>query len=316
MRIPEVLPAVEVPLTPETPLYLKANGPCKIEGYDGDVARLHGFGSIDEKNGRWILQGPGKAEVPRWAQVHVDVFNGPSTVVGLTDGLLEITRANGPFAAKEVKVLRGETMNGPVSLRDVRDEIHLGNVHGPLRVEPCPKELKGDNVRGPVRIEAREPRGCRIVLRVKGPVVIRVPSDVPLHGRVQATRGIQVETDTAPTTTETLSEGGLAVATWQADDPSQALHLDIEVQGRVYIGPHGPTEWSTGMPSGFEWVTRMVRMFRGFGRGGPRTPRGRTPSKPAADLHEARKQVLRMLAEGKITVEQAEQLLRALEGEA
>ncbi len=316
MRMPEVLPAVEVPLTPETPLYLKANGPCKIEGYDGDVARLHGFGSVDEKDGRWILQGPGKVEVPRWAQVHVDVFNGPSKVVGLSEGRLDVERMNGPFKAETVKVLRGETLNGPVVLQGVQDEVHLQNVHGPLRVEPCPRELIGDNVRGPVRIEAKEPHGCRIVLRVKGPVVIRVPADVPLHGRVQATRGIQAEMDVAPITTEPLSGGGFAVATWQSDDPSQALHLDIEAQGQVYIGPHGPTEWSTGLPSGFEWVTRMARMFRGFGRGGPRAPRGRTPSKPAADLHEARMQVLRMLAEGKITVEQAERLLKALEGDA
>ncbi len=316
MRIPEVLPAVEVPLTPETPLHLKANGPCKIEGYDGDVARLHGFGSIDEKEGLWILQGPGKVEVPRWARVHVEVFNGPSKVVGLTEGGLEVKRINGPFKAEAVRVLRGETLNGPVVLQGVQDEAHLQNVHGPLRVAPCPRELRGENVRGPVRIEDDAPRGRRIVLRVKGPVVIRVPADVPLHGRVQATQDIQVDMTSTPTSTETLAGGGRSVAVWQAEDPEQALMLDLEVQGRVYIGPQGPTEWAADIPTGVEWLTRMARVFRSFGRVRRATPRVRRSARPSPEVHEARMRVLRMLAEGKITVEQAEQLLNALEDEA
>ncbi len=321
IRIPQM--EAQAHLTPEVELRIQAHGPCTIKGEETAVAQAHGFGSVDASEPyRWTLHGPSVLRVPRWARVRIEIVNGPSQIQGLSQGHVHVETANGPFKVQELARLTANRISGPVVLERVTDSVTIEAVRGPLLVRQGPRSLNAQ-VRGPVRISLDAPLGRRLTLRVRGPVVIQVPQNTLLHGRIQATKGVQVDLDAQPTHAEAPGTGTVTIATWQASDPERALHLDIEARGRVYIGPN-PPETGADVAAWTDLGLGFARFMEGLARWFPsvstsvskrvKKPRKtRRPSTSSEDLQEARKRILRMVAEGKISAEQAAKLLDALE---
>ncbi len=307
----------ELTLTPEQELRLRADGPCIVEGWDEDRAHVQALGSVQEREtAHWELYGPGTVRVPRWARVRVEAFNGPARVHGLTQGRVHIVHMSGPLKVQNVAHLTGERFSGPLKIQNVTEEIALEDVRGPVRIDQAPRVLQA-RVRGPVRVHLPEPAGRRVILRVHGRVVLQVPEDTHLHGRVQTPSNLQVDLKHARTQTQ----GPRGLATWAADSPEQALYVDIETYGTrsgVYIGPNPPetrADWVDITDLGVAFARLMQWLAHKWGS------RGRAPARRAASgltatrtqPDQAKLQVLQMVAEGRLTAEQAAQLLEALE---
>lgn len=308
----------EVPVHRETPFRIQVNGPCKVQGYQGDMARMRGVGSAVEREGLWVLQGPTKVEAPQWAWVRMEAFDGPLKVVGLPEGRMEVQKGHGPLKAQEVRAVHIQGVSGPVVLEAVTESATLENIRGPVKVNPCPGALEAQ-VTGPVKVYCPEPVGRRLTLRVRGPVAVQVPAEAQLHGRIQAEGGVHVEGIHQQPAAQSPTE-----VRWEAADPETALQLDIVAQGpkaRVSIGP-APAAMDADVADmtdlGLGFARTMTALFGRLFGGGGKTARTKTATPPARSrgsesMDEARQRILHMLAQGKITAEEAERLLQALE---
>ncbi len=301
------------PLKAGESVVLQVNGPLKVQGVDDDLVTINAVGqSQASKPAQWRIQGPSAFDVPRWAPVEVLRTAGPVSVVGL-DSRLHISQVSGPVDVRGVDEADVNGLQGPLRLKGVRRAAVIREMRGALKVEGLPQTLQAENLHGTASLVAvGTPAGKRVVLHVRGAVALLVPAETRLHGRVQASSRLLVETADAPPDAEALE------AAWEADDPSQALEVDIVAQGpdgRVYIGPQPPKDWvASQAPS---WLQTLLGLLGGRGRkaetqtGG--IPSAESETEMADNMAEARQRVLRLVAEGKVTAEEAEQLLEALE---
>ncbi len=306
------------PLKPGESVLLQVDGPLKVQGVDAEVVTINAVGQSQvSKPAHWRIQGPSTFDVPRWAPVEILRTAGPVSVVGL-DGRLSILQVSGPVNVRDVDEVAVKALQGSLHLKDVRRAAIIQEMHGVLKVEGLPQTLRAENLHGATSLVAvAPPAGKRVVLRVQGTVALLVPAETRLHGQARASSRLLVETADAPSDAEALE------AVWEADDPSLALEIDIVAQGpdgRIYIGPQLPKDWSVSQAP--HWLQMLWRVLGSRGRsrkaeaqmGGVLFASAESETEVEDNIAEARQRVLRLVAEGKVTAEEAEQLLEALEG--
>ena len=316
-RIPLVTEKV-IPLDAQHPLRLRSHGPLRLQRGAGDAARLRGIGSVQEKGEGWMLSGPVEMQVPPWAWVVLEHGRGPVQVTGLSAGRLEVAAHTGPLKVEDARQVHGRDITGPVLLTGSGERVVFEAVTGPVKVVRCPQVLEA-HITGPTRVNCPQPAGRHITLRVRGPVALQVPAEARLHGRIRAAQQVQTQGIHQPPVSQSPTE-----VVWEATEPDTALHLDIVAEGpkgRVSIGPEPAFDAAeaadlSDMGLGFSrFVTALLGRWVGSGGRARRAPAAASDSRAShADARaEARRRVLHMLAQGKITAAEADRLLQTLE---
>ncbi len=303
-------------------LRLKVNGPLTLKG--ASRWRVVVLGS------RRVRSGEGEAEVRASGPVVVEV---PPYGTVIAEGV------NGPVGGKDLEgALRLKKINGPVSLRGA-GEVHLGEVRGPLTLRAVRGAVGGQGPRGPLTLA-----GCtgtvRLETPVHGPVSLRgVTGDVDLtaRGKVLAVLapqpGQQIRLRSDKDLRLTLPPEASARLTAQAGGALRTDLPQVEPQGNRLEVTLGAGEAVIDL-----WAAGDLEVTVGAFSDEPLAASEEEPKAWAEEWwpedwesavrvqqapHRVGRQkgeeepltVLRMLAQGKITAEQAEQLLQALEGE-
>lgn len=275
---------------------LTAHGPLKVQG--GKPLRVQVFGvkqvTVEEGMARVRVDGPGKVTVPREAALTLDV-RGPLSGEGL--GAVRIEAAHGPVKLREVHGdLTGHGPRGPLTVATVRGRVHLETpVHGPARLTDVAGEVRLE-AQGPLFVALHPRPGDHSVLRAHGPLEVVLPAEASVRIVGQADGPIQADLP------EARVEGGRLEAVLGAGEAT--LELTAEGDLTVRLGEVAPPAGAAEEEDEAAWAPEVeeVEVHLGVSRRGP--------------SQEERLTVLRLLAEGKITAEEADRLLRALEGEA
>ncbi len=200
-------------------------------------------------------------------------------------------------------------MDGPLTFTGVSGDITVEEADGPVTLKQClgAVDVTTD---GPVFLQLDGQSAQTVRLRVDGSAFIKVPASTTVAGVIVGDGRITVDLDqqhieTADdTVTLSLPEGTLPL-----------LSVDIKADDDVYIGPNPPSvAANTGFHvNGLGWLGSIFGRKRGAAR--TRTVKTPAASEPAdaGDRSAEREMILRMVAEGKITAEEASQLLEALE---
>ncbi len=303
-------------------VHLWANGPLAITGApSGAALQVSGVGrrkvTVSDGVAEVHLWGPMQVRVPDRCVVRVRRVNGPLAVKGLGNdvylesingpvtgrgvGSVTVGQVRGPLALREVQgSVTGEGPRGPLTMEDVHSDVRLTS---PVRGALILRRVSGSvdlEVRGHAHFAGPVTPGQKVRLKVHGDLRLDLPTDADV--RIAAQVGGTVE---APVVGE--AEAGA----WVATLGEGAATMDLEVDGdlRLSLGAEealpeeaGEADWADFWPefpaAGF-WS---------------RTPTGRGVARRARADDEERLAVLRMLAEKKITAEEAERLLQALEG--
>ncbi len=290
-------------------VHLWANGPLSLTGTSGGgLLKVVGVGRRKIKVQGGVAQvrlwGPMQAQVPAGCTVRVKRVNGPLAAKGLeSDLVLEVV--NGPVTGRGLAAVQIEQVRGPLSLREVHGEITGESPRGPLTLEdvrgavrltsPVRGALALRGVSGPVELTVHGSAhlsgpfapGAEVRLRVQGEAWLNLPAeDADVHLRARVHGALHTPFAAAPT-------GDL----WEITLGQGAATVDLEVDGDLWVsqGEEAPEEVSEVPDWSTLWPVHEDESARS----------------PAAD--EERLTVLRLLAQGKITAEQAQRLLEALE---
>lgn len=301
------------------PLTLSASGPIHVQGEDTSTAHVRGLGTARHDRPRaFQINGPAQVRVPRAAHVVLKSIAGPVHVGGLTRGQVQIGEINGPIKVSATQACLGNRINGPADFKDITERIEIQNIRGPVLVTPCPPLVRLEDVHGPVRLHCPDPAGKRIVVHSSRSVVIKVPADTEIQGTIRSVGQVQV--DLKQNTSRQDAEVQL-----RAEHPERALTVDITAGKQVYIGPNPPEISESAI--GWELLEKFLSLWRGRAQKPEKAatapaatapqPQAEAPSAAASDpeeeLRQARQRILRLLADGKISLEEAERLLDALE---
>ncbi len=301
------------------PLTLGATGPLHVQGEDTSTAHVRGLGTARRKQPRsFQINGPAQVRVPRAAHLILESVSGPAHVGGLTHGEVQIGTINGPIKVSATQTCLGHRINGPADFKDITARIEIDHIRGPVLITPCPPLVQLKDVRGPVRINCPDPAGKRIVVHSNRSVVIEVPPHTEVQGVIRSTAQVQVDLDQVTSRQD-------AEVRLTAEHPERALTVEITAGKQVYIGPNPPEISESAI--GWELLEKFLNLWRGRSSKAEKAatalaasapqPQAEAPSASAPDpeeeLRQARQRILRLLAEGKITLEEAERLLDALE---
>lgn len=296
---------------------------CKVDTGSGPVTveGTKGHATIDAGSGRVAVvdvtqlkvdAGSGSVQVRQVdGSVYIDTGSGRIDLEAVT-GEVTLEAGSGSIAARRLgQGLRAETGSGSITVSDVAGGVHLESSSGSISASRIvAPELQVESGSGSVRLQTVDTR----VLSVEtgsGSVEVELV-------RVYDQGGYEIET----------GSGRVVVAV-----PENAgFNLEVETHGRVDYG---------GLP------VRVVRqedeeISAIVGQGGPRLAietssgsvslrpfRGDTTDRevaatrlaemvkddPALEQSEQMARILKMVQEGKLSVEEAEKLLRALDGE-
>ncbi|NPA26231.1 MAG: hypothetical protein GXO36_01330 [Chloroflexi bacterium] len=308
------------PQHPE-PVVLQVTGPVSVKAGAGDEVSVKavGEGSRDARSVR--VFGPVKVTAAPYAVLHFVDCRGPIRVEGLTQGHVRLARVTGPVRLLRVAQVDAEGVHGPIHAEAVTERLALEASTGPLKVVGLPKALQA-RVDGVVQVEAPTLDGQQMQVRASQAVLVQVPASTAAQGRLEAPEIWVDLTDPA--------YRGAGAFELQAPNPD--LHIVATSDVAVYLGPEPPTAWQgTGVVSGWSrfwrelwhWLTWLTR----WTRDGRLQSQGRTRPAPTAgtedegttaavaedDIATARRRILDMLAAGKLTAEEAAELLEALE---
>jgi len=319
-----------VPLQPGDSLHIKSSGPITIRGADGPDVLIKGIGDM-----RWSrmeqqvsvrIDGPIKALVPRNITLRLSL-DGPITVEGITAGDIDVISADGPLTidggaslrihdadgplniANISGAVRVNEADGPINLKDIGGDITIEQADGPVTIKRCPGNVDVTND-GSVFLQLDDSVASTVRLRTDGSAYLKMPAATAVSGVIAGDDRILVELDQQRIETEddtvTLSppEGMLPT-----------ISVDIKVDGDVYIGPNPPAvSANTGFHvSGLGWLGSLFGRKRGTRRDKSVTTPPPSRQAGADDTLAEREMILRMVAEGKITAQEAAQLLEALE---
>ena len=304
---------------------LKANGPLALRGGARGrnlEVKVAGMRTVRVKDGvaEVRLQGPGMVRVPPHCAVVVERVNGPLTVKDLP-GALRLERVNGPVTANGVGEVALGRVNGPVNLRRVsggvsgappRGGLGLHDVAGDVRLDaPVRGAVTLRNVRGSVDLQAKgaleaflTPQGGQhIALQSDG--VMRVTLAPTASARLVAEAQGELHADLPDAT---VRAGRLEYTLGQGE-----AVVELKARGDLWVGLGEPEEaaepeaaWDEEIWQGLEaaFHPEPRRRVRVVGR-----------EADEENVQAERLTVLRLLAEKKITAEEADRLLQALEGE-
>jgi hypothetical protein len=227
--------------------------------------------------------------------------------------------------------LRGElsaqSTGGDAHLEKLEGDLHLGTVGGDLRVTSLEGSLEA-RVGGDASVSFTPRSGSRSVLQADGDIKVRVPVGASLHAALRADGDLRVEASGSQMPGDgsvdvTLQQGDaeLSVAaggdllfheTAHADPSDLAGAITAQVEAALYqaeaeLGPEAGEEGALATA-----VTDQVR--RALDRALRRDREETTPPiEPSAGTERERQMILNMLADHRITADQAEALFRALE---
>ena len=287
------------PQRPE-PVVLQVSGPVSVQAHPEAEVVVKAVGK-GQRTGRTVqVQGPVKVMAPPYAVLHLVDSSGPFKVEGLTQGGVRLTRVSGPVRVHHVAWLEGAGVQGPIRATEVSERLRIESSTGPLKVVGLPRGLQAQ-IDGLVQMEAATLDGQQVQVRASRAVLVQVPASTAVQGRVEAP---EVWVDLTG-----QARRGAGAFDLQAPNPDLRITAASDVA--VYLGPEPPAAWKTagdahGWSGLWRWLTR-----------GWRQPRVWTRVSAAAaaegDLAAARRRVLDMLAAGKLSAEEAAELLEALE---
>jgi hypothetical protein len=242
--------------------------------------------------------------------------------IGNVGGGVLAQRVQGPFELK--------TVGGDARLERIEGPVHLGSVGGDLRAVGLEGSLEA-HVGGDARVSLATRPGTQSTLQAGGDIFCRVPPGSSLHAELEAKGDLRVEgagevTRAMGSAALTLGAGEASlravaggdlvlVVTAHADPTGWAGAITAEVEAALYEAEADlDTELEEGTVSAAgvgEQVRRALdRALR------PVPPRERDKAEPGPGVDRERQMILAMLADRRITAEQAEALFRALEGDA
>ncbi len=287
--------------------------------------------------------------LPRGAGVRVGTVGGDLRALGL-EGEVDIGTVGGDADLRRLGPVRIERLGGDLKARKLRAGLAAPWIGGDARVEGVRGEVRLDSVGGDlvvhdavgdvvasaggdVSLRLHPPSESTVEVEAGGDLICRLDPDA--SARVSARAGGSLDVP-AEAEVERTDEGVVA----QVGDDGAALRLaaggDLKISlGRsTSEGAWGLEDFTARIAADLEGLdtafaggafaldgARMAEHIRlavqrALSRG-PRARGRRRRSKSASEApDEERLRVLRMLEQGKITLEQAEKLLEALEGNA
>ncbi len=297
---------------------------------DADVRNLAGRVSLGEIEGDLSLR------------------MGGATTIGVVHGDLE-ARQSGPLTVDTVhadlKVKGGDgdltvrLVNGDVSLQEIRGNVTLGSVADDLYVRKVEGNLEAQ-VEGDAVLYLHPTPGQAIQVSARSDILLHLPPQVSARLTLSAGRAEEIRVDMpgvprrdgSNPRTVTLGDGEAAIvlkaegevrvtsreADWSAaaemdfgekwsspEDLGQQIRRQVEARIRQATRRVEEVVQRRGRAFSFQW--------RGTSSATAASRTGTPASEPVSE--QERLFILRMLEQKKITVEEAEKLLAALEGE-
>ncbi len=319
------------PLKPGDILHLKCNGPINIEGDDRSDALFNGVGDLHwSREGQVVkvhFDGPISAAVPRDAHLRLDT-DGPVKVRKVTEGEIEALSMDGPLTVEGGASLHVRNADGPLIVSRISGPVMVTNIDGPTTLKEIGGDVTVSNADGPVvikrcdgDIDIATDGGAYLTLagdvaqnvrlRVDGNAFLKVPASTRVAGRIQADGRISVELDG-----QSIQAENETITLPRPEGAQPVITVDLEADGDVYIGPNPPAaEANSGIHFmglaglfGRRRGKKQVKVTRTVA-----TPPPADSAPPKDNLAAEREMILRMVAEGKITAEEGDQLLEALQ---
>lgn len=278
---------------------------CRVE-----IGRIAGDGRVTDLTGPLKLEAvEGDLRLRRLGPVSL----------GHVRGDLQAHRVRGDLSAEEI--------GGDARLEKVDGDLRLASVGGDLRVTALEGGLEA-HVRGDASLSFSPPSGSRSELEADGDVKIRIPLGASLHAELKAGGDLHVEAsgDRRPGDDKlvlTLRDGAAEMrataggdlgftesAHADASDLAGAITAQVEaalVDAEVELDPEFGDEGTLATTVGDEVRRAVDRALRRDREEAP------PAAGPASDPKSEQKLILTMLAEHRITADEAEDLFRALE---
>ncbi|HFQ95783.1 MAG TPA: hypothetical protein ENK30_04350 [Anaerolineae bacterium] len=281
----------------EDRVIVRGNGPVSIKAPENVVLSLN-------------VHGPVKVATLPSVRLQVQNVTGPLIIDAIGD--LSFDRITGPVIATDIRGdIQGRQIKGPITLKRGRGDIHIENAIGPLTVDA----IAGDvdlTLRGDAFIHPTGDREQTVRIRSRDSVYLTLPADARVQGHVRAGEGVRVELDQG-----SMTDAEVTLTPGEGEGP--VITLDIEAEGEVYLGPNPPAtapQPEYTKTTGKGW---LARIFESLGGSEPRPtsqprprPRSAPSSAPKPGVSDEQAMILKMVAEGKITAEEADKLLEAL----
>jgi len=256
---------------------------------------------------------------------------GSASLLGI-EAAAAVEAIGGSLQARELgSTLRCRAVGGNVELAAVQGAVHVNNVGGNLTIEGAIADLHVGNVGGSLRAAEAVLTGS-FTLNVGGAAALRLAARADGQIRLRAGGGVDCTVTPDSDATFTVLDGG---GRRELRVGAGAGRVTVQCGGRANV--HGPDGALMSTAPGGEaprrgWLDRFMRPAPPEPPTPPFAPMPPEPPEPgqrkssvssaavsasaaapgAGPSAEERMTVLRLLADKKITVEQAEQLLAAL----
>jgi len=242
---------------------------------------------------------------------------------------VSIGSVGGDLLAQRVRGrLQLETAGGDARLEKVQGQVRLVSVGGDLRAVGLEHSLEA-RVGGDASVSLAVQPGTSSSLHAGGDILCRLPPDSSLHAELEA-KG-EVSVDGAEGLTRRAESYVLTLGAGEA-----TLRAAAGGDLTVVVTAHAdPSDWASAITAEVEAALSEAEFDGDLGEGGLRASdvgehvrraldralrsapaRGREEPEPGADMERERQMILAMLADRRITAEQAEALFRALQGDS
>jgi hypothetical protein len=244
---------------------------------------------------------------------------------------VSVDRVGGDVLGQRLRAgIRLGEVGGDGSLERVDGDVHIGSLGGDLRVRGLEGQIEAI-VRGDVMLELSPRDSSSSSVHARGDVLCRVPAGASLKVRVHARGSERIDVSgpqekVGEETTVVLGSGSASLALEAGGDVSlvkafEAGHSEladsITAQVEAALEEAGV---SAGMSPGEDSsLSRDVgdQVRRAVDRALRPAANRRAPVPPSGEsdaLAAEREMILKMLAEGRVTADEAEALFRAMEG--
>lgn len=314
--------------------------------YGRATVEAHGRGDrvhIEVGSGRWF-SGAGRADltlwVPRQAQVTVDAASGDIEIQDVL-GSVKIDTLAGNISARNIGSLEASTASGavrvvgaagPVRIDVASGRVEVSAVSGDVNIDTGSGEVSVTDVRGSVMVDTGS--GGVEVTGVRGTEVVVDSGGGRVRLRQIDCRRIHVDNGTGPVEAQfAVWDGG----SYDFETGSGGIDLAIPAYSRCSIVAEAGTVNAItcdlpliGKRIGPESLTGVLNDNRSrvfaqtsggqiritpaeFSDAWPEEGRGKSPAPAREPLSEEYLKVLKMVEEGKLTPDEAEALLEAME---
>ncbi|MEN6408707.1 MAG: hypothetical protein ABFD44_03240 [Anaerolineaceae bacterium] len=332
-------------------VFVKAGGDLRVTVSDQQQVHLmsdDGPGKLAAEPGgeiRAICPGDGDLTVPAQTRLTVDRVSGDAAVEGLI-GALVIQSVGGDVSLKQVASVDIQTVGGDLALTQVAGNAHINRVGGELTGEDVFGGLAADVVGGDVVVNGvagacsasvggdfilrlTTVQTCKV--RAGGDIILHLPENANAHlnvksggNDIQLQLGGQSQSLRQPRLDQNIGSGG--------DEISLLAGGDVRITdapSKEFGGTKGSLHRTIDFMNDEirEAITRGMKKaginpekinLEGSGENIVPPPSPEVHAEPAAATDEdadARLMILRMLQDKKISAEEAERLLEAMDGE-